>query len=635
MPLLNRSHENPILIPYLKHSWESKAAFNGCPTRFKNNIYLLYRALSSTRLHAGVEMELSTVGLAKSSDGIHFKERSQLIKPEYEWENFGCEDPRVTKLNGKYYIFYTALSRYPFVPEGIRIGVAITEDFKTFKKYPVTTFNSKAMALFPQKIKGKMYAILTANTDMPPAKIAIAKFDQESDIWSRDYWDKWYASIDKYTLPLQKTPNDHVEVGAPPIKTDKGWLILYSHIKDYLSSSKIFEVDGALLDLNDPTKIIGRTKSNILVPEEGYELYGQVPNIVFPSGALKKKSKLYFYYGAADTTCCLATLKLKDLVKEMTTLPKHSFTLKRFKDNPIIKPNPNHDWEAQSTFNPAAIYENNKVHIIYRAMSPDMTSVFGYATSTDCVHIDKRLTKPIYVPREDFEQKLQPGNSGCEDPRITKIGDKLYMLYTAFDGKNPPRVAITSIKLDDFLNKNWKWKKPVLISQPNISDKNACIMPEKINNKYVIFHRIREGIDMSFVDSLNFKKGQWIKEDNDWLRPRRGKWDSRKVGAAAPPIKTKHGWILIYHGVSARDRHYRLGAVLFDLKNPKKIIARTEHPILEPTMDYEKKGDINNVVFPCSALMIGKSIFIYYGAADKVIGVASIEVNKLLKKIKH
>lgn len=359
-----------------------------------------------------------------------------------------------------------------------------------------------------------------------------------------------------------------------------------------------------------------------------------MPDVVFPSGALIKKGKLNLYYGAADTTCCVATYKLQEVIDDILSAPKLLLSLKRFEKNPILEPIPEHPWEAKLVFNPAAVYENNKVHLIYRAMSHDNTSVFGYAASSDGLNIDERLEEPIYVPRESFEQKMRPGNSGCEDPRVTRIGDTLYMLYTAFDGVNPTRVAMTSIELKDFLEKRWNWKKPILISPPGIGDKDACIFPEKVNDKYIIYHRFKNSIHISFVDSLDFREGQWLAE-GDWLQPRWGKWDGEKIGIASPPIKTELGWILLYHGVSHRDLYYRVGAILLNLKNPVQIISRIDYPIFEPDVDYELIGEVPNVVFPCGAVVIEKNLYVYYGGADRVIGVATIGIEQLLSEFKY
>ena len=629
---IQRYDKNPILKPKSIHSWEAEATFNPCPIRKGNKIYLLYRALSLPhyRKLTKTVQAVSSIGIGISDDGIDFHDRKRLIIAEEEWEKYGCEDPRITKLDDKYFIFYTALSIYPFTADGIRVGVAISRNLeKIDEKHLVTPFNAKAMALFPERIDGKIFTIFSIHTDKPPTRICLASFNKEEEIWDQNYWKSWYKNYEKYILPIPLKPQDHMEVGAPPLKTPYGWLLIYSYIKNYFSSNRLFTIQAALLDLKNPFKIIGHTKNPLLVPEEYYEKIGLVPNVVFPSGALIEKNKIYLYYGAADTVCCLAFIDL-NLLLEMLLEKRKIINFERAKENPIITPIPEHDWEAKATFNPGAIYLDGKIHIIYRAMSWDNTSVLGYATSKDGIHIDYRCEKPIYVPREPFEQKLEPGaNSGCEDPRLTLIEDKIYMCYTAFDGRNPPRVALTWIKVDDFLEEKWNWAKPVLISAPGIDDKDAFIFPEKIEGKYFIVHRSGEDIDSALVSNLNFDGKTWI-EEYRWVRPRKGWWDSKKIGAACPPIKTEKGWIMLYHGISD-DNIYRVGAILLDLKNPLKIVARTPEPIFEPQMQYEKEGHVPNVVFPCGAVKIKDRIFMYYGGADKVIGVATIQINKLLK----
>lgn len=131
--IIQRSKDNPILKPNRDQSWEAEAVFNGCPTKLGNKIYLLYRALSQPHYHTSAQtrMMVSDTGIAESNDGIHFENRRRFIVPELEWERFGCEDPRVTKLDNKYYIFYTALSQYPFRAEGIKVGLAISKNLKT------------------------------------------------------------------------------------------------------------------------------------------------------------------------------------------------------------------------------------------------------------------------------------------------------------------------------------------------------------------------------------------------------------------------------------------------------------------------------------------------------------------------
>lgn len=633
--IIQRSKYNPILKPNKDQSWEALAVFNGCSVIRGDKIYLVYRAMSLPHYHTlgQAKMSVSDIGIAESRDGIHFENRTRLIVPEESWERFSCEDPRVTKFNNRYYIFYTALSHYPFRAEGVKVGLAISKDLKKIdEKHFITPFNAKGMALFPERINGKIWAVLTANTDLPPAKIALASFDQEEEIWSENFWQKWYQKLDKHTLALAREPSDQVEVGAPPLKTKNGWLLVYSRIRNYNSPNPFFSAEAVLLDLKDPTKIIARTEHPILTPEEYYEKIGLVPNVVFPSGALIKKNELYLYYGAADTTCALVQIEMSSLTSQMLEKEKRTIKLTRSEENPIIVPSEK-TWESKAVFNPAALSLQGKTHILYRAMSEDNTSVIGYATSPDGIHIDYRSLEPIYTPRESFEQKLQPGgNSGCEDPRLTKIGDKIYMCYTASDGKNPPRVALTWIKAEDFLARRWQWAKPVLISPPGMDDKNTFIFPEKIKGKYMIVHRSGYDIDIAPTPTLDFKENQWL-EEYRWIAPRKWWWDSKKVGAAAPPVKTKAGWVMLYHGVS-ENGIYRVGAVLLDLKNPAKIIGRTDDPIFEPETLYEKEGQIPNVVFPCGNVLSGKKLFVYYGGADRVVGVATIEINSLLRILK-
>ena len=634
MVIVKRHPKNPLLEPNRDNSWEAVGSFNGCPIEHEGDTYLLYRALSPDIHHAGTDMKLSTVGKAKSKDGVNFTSREQLIRPEFAWEKFGCEDPRVTKVGNKYYIFYTAISDYPFIPSGIKIAVAITRDLKNIeKKRLVTPFNSKAMSLFPEKINGKLWGVLTVDTDMPPSKICLAEFDKEKDIWNEDYWNSWRADINTYALPLQRKPSDQIEVGAPPVKTSKGWVLVYSYIKNYFSSTPSFGIEAVLLDLKNPLKIKGKTKCSLMNPEEEYELKGEVPNIVFPSGAMADKKNFHIYYGAADTSTCLASFDLNKLLKDMTTPPSDPIKFKRVPGGPILKPKKENPWESKAVFNPGTVKLNNKIHLVYRAMSDDNTSVMGYASTKDGVTIDERLDYPIYTPREDFEvKKVEGGNSGCEDPRLTKFGDYIYMLYTAFNGVAVPQVAMTRIKAKDFLDKKWNWETPRLISPPGSDDKDACILEEKVGGKYVIFHRLQNSIDVSYADSLEFKDRSELK-NTDLVKPRIGRWDGKRVGLSCPPIKTKKGWLMIYHGISEKDSIYRVGAMLLELDDPSKIKSRIDYPIFEPLADYEKKGLVPNVVFPCGAETLGKNLYIYYGAADEVTGVAAIELPKLLKEL--
>ena len=544
---VKRFKGNPILTPDGNSNWESNATFNPSAARDGNDVHLVYRAVSKMQKVGDASLELSTVGHAVSKNGSAFMGREQLIKPEYDWEKFGCEDPRITKFGDRYFIFYTALSRYPFSADGIKIAVAVTKDFKKFEKHPVTTFNAKAMALFPEPVNGKMAALLTVHTDIPPAKICLALFDKEEDIWSEEYWNKWYADLGSHVLPISRGDRDQIELGSPPVKTERGWLFFYSYISNYFSPPAAFGVQALLVETDDPQKIIGETKRPFFTPDEDYEREGKIPNIVFPSGAVIKGKKIEMYYGGADTVSCRAEFKTDEIIDELVSA--QATQLRRFAGNPIIAPVPAHKWESKATFNPTAVYEGGKFHILYRAMSDDNTSVFGYASSDDGLRIKERLPEPVYVPRADFEKKLIPGgNSGCEDCRITKLGDRFYICYTAYDGKNFPRVAFSSISVEDFVGKKWNWTPPVLISPPNTDDKDAAMFPRKINGKYVFLHRLKVDIWIDYLDNLGFGGGRALCGEI-LMKPRDTSWDSKKIGIAGPPIETEKGWLLI----SSRD----------------------------------------------------------------------------------
>ncbi|MDD5504626.1 MAG: hypothetical protein PHV77_04865 [Candidatus Omnitrophica bacterium] len=634
---VKRCPHNPIIKPYSRHQWEAVATFNWSvvqDSKDKKTIHAIYRAMSEPDLVPQNGPYISTIGYAKSIDGVSFNKQAQLIKPEFSWERYGCEDPRVTELNGKYYIFYTALSVFPFRYFGIKVACAITKDFKTIEsKHLVTPFNAKAMALFPGKVNGKFTAILTANTDHAKrtARIAIAQFDHEEEIWDIAYWRNWYKKLGKNMLHIKRMPTDHVEVGAAPVKTKDGWLLIYAHIQNYPTDNKIFGIEALLLDMKDPSRIIGRTKHPIMAPEASYERYGQIPNVIFPSGAIIKEKTLRIFYGAADTTSCVADLNLPCLLESMTPAGRENYST-RGKKNPILAPIKEHAWEDRAVFNPAAIELDGKIHIIYRAMSENNTSTMGYAVSRDGLKIDERLPEPIYVPRADFEmKKIINGNSGCEDPRIVKIGNLLYMFYTAYNGIAVPRVAMTWISVNDFLRRRWNWSRPVLITPPGIDDKDACLFPEKFKDRYCLIHRIRHQICFDFLTSLK----NAVREVNRGIRvmgPRYGMWDSKKIGLAGPPLKVKQGWLMFYHGIG-EDKHYRLGAALLDLKNPMVVLSRTNDSILEPIKKYEEQGQVPNVVFPCSHILRADTIYHYYGGADEVIGVATHKLSKIMASL--
>jgi beta-1,2-mannobiose phosphorylase / 1,2-beta-oligomannan phosphorylase len=628
---LNRSKHNPILSPLKEHPWEAAAAFNGCPIIHNKKTHLVYRAMSEPELLKEPHIRTSVIGRASSTDGLFYEDRAVFIAPDQDYDRMGCEDPRVTKLGKTFYIFYTALGGYPFGADNIKIAVATSTDMKRIdEKHLVTPFNAKGMALFPEKIHGKMAAFLSVNTDIRPSEICYAEFDNPEQLWSKTYWDEWYKNLDAHKVSIRRLPEDHLEFGAPPVKTDIGWLVVYSHIQRYGRPDVAFGIEVVLLDLENPRKVIGRTKGPFMVPETYYEHTGQVPHITFPSGALIRDGHLEIYYGAADTYCALATIPLDNLLKSITETEKKAVV--RFPGNPIITPRPGLIWENMGTINPAAIDVGNKTHILYRAVAPGNVSTIGYAVSSDGFSIDERPDKPIYTARAPFEMRTDSKvNYGCEDPRLVQIGERIYMTYTAYDGVTP-RIAVSSISTKDFLARRWSaWSMPDLLTPQNVPNKDSTILPEPVNGKYMIFHRVNESICVDFLDTLDFKKQQ-VNKCIEIVSPRKGMWDGGKVGISTPPVKTPEGWLLLYHGVSWSTT-YRVGAVLLDLEDPTLVKARTAIPLFEPHAEYEHKGLVPNVVFPCGMTVRNGTAYIYYGGGDSVIGVATIKVKSLMKML--
>jgi predicted GH43/DUF377 family glycosyl hydrolase len=626
---VRRSDENPLLKPFHEHPWEAHGAFNWCPIIEGSTTQVVYRALSEPDLLDPTHRETSCIGYAQSKDGMHYEDRRILIRPSEKFDAYGCEDPRITLLEGTHYIFYTALSTYPFSPDGIKVALATSNDLKTIDaKHLVTPFNAKAMALFPEKVNGRYAVIVAANTDLPPAKVAIRTFDAIDDLYDAAAWEEWYAHIDAHTCELPRADDTQTEVGAVPILTEAGWLLIYSRAEHYYDADqRVFGIEAALLDRDDPRKVIAHTAGPFMVPETYYEKTGMVKSVVFPSGAAIRDDTLTIFYGSTDMYGCTADLSLSGLLDSLVPTRKQERFL-RAKENPIIAPRPQAPWEAHGTFNPAAINLYGKTHIIYRAQSAEGVSVFGYASSSDGIALDERLSDPVYVPRESFEMKQRPGFSGCEDPRIVRVDETLYMTYTAFDG-NAPRVAATSISVSDFVAHRWNWAKPVLITPAGVDEKDTCIIPREMHDgSYLLLHRVDDSICADRFASLDLGR-QMINTCIEVMSPRRGMWDGRKIGIAAPPLETEKGWLLLYHGVSESGT-YSVGAALLDRDDPTVVVARTALPMFEPQERYEKEGPVPNVVFPCGATIVKGIVFIYYGGADLVTGVASVPLSAIL-----
>lgn len=627
---VTRKHTNPILRPG-SISADTRAAFHLSSITVGKEKAFIYRGEGRPLRIGGREFIESRVCVALTHKGK--TSHRVLVSPSEEWDRFGCEDPRVVKVTGgRYAIFYTALSTFPFTAEGIKVGVAFTKDFKTIdSKHLVTPFNAKAMTLFPEKVKGKIAGFVTVNPDKPPARILYFEADSIEEMLSENFWNSRYEQLSSQpSLSLVRKESDHIEIGARPLKTAKGWLLIYSHIQNYFDEhGRIFGIEAALLSLTNPQEIIGRTAYPLLVPEARYEQEGNVRGIVFPSGVSLHEDTLTIYYSGADTVGCAATCSLSRLLVLVTGASKKDIV--RTPHNPILQPNKKHDFESQAVFNPASIQTIGRLHLLYRAMSLDNTSYIGHAVSRDGIRFVKDEF-PVYTPQEAAEEKRIPhGNSGAEDPRVTAINGRWYVCYTAYNGTEAPRVALISVKESDALKGVWRWSKSFCITPAGADDKDACIFPEKIGKAFYLIHRVNHRICFDAIPSDTLDSPFIVETATPIISPRKGMWDSEKVGLAGRPLKTKYGWLLFYHGIGM-DKGYRLGCALLDLKDPTRILARTDAPLLEPELSFEKQGQVGNVVFPTGfELLNHTTLYIYYGAADSVTCLATMKLAKLLE----
>ncbi|MDO8682616.1 MAG: glycosidase [Armatimonadota bacterium] len=303
--------------------------------------------------------------------------------------------------------------------------------------------------------------------------------------------------------------------------------------------------------------------------------------------------------------------------------------VQRWLGNPVLEPTQNW-WECRAVFNAGAVYHDGRVHLLYRALGDDYLSRLGYASSIDGFNFDVRSSTPVLEsePGDEFERL------GCEDPRVTRIDGKFYITYTAasvYPSSNPMpdgctgapwRVRVALASTDDFQTFH---RHGVVI--PDTDSKNAALFPERVNGKYLLLHRVFPNLWLCRSDDLLHWDAHSV-----LIEPRDGYWDSCKVGAGAPPIRTDMGWLEFYHGVSC-EGIYGLGVLLLDLENPGKTLFRSNTPILSPSKEFEKDGIVPNVVFTCGAVEIDGRYFVYYGGADKAIGVAVVDRDELLGEI--
>jgi len=325
----------------------------------------------------------------------------------------------------------------------------------------------------------------------------------------------------------------------------------------------------------------------------------------------------------------------------------------------------NLEFENEGVLNPAVIREGDSIHLFYRAVSKGNHSSIGYCRLDGPLTIAERWDKPIMVPEFDYESQ------GVEDPRIVKIDDLFYMTYTAYDGTSargalatskdlkhfdkqgmivPPIsyaefvfLAETAGKVNEKYYRNHKFYYQEADPEKKIMlwDKNVVFFPRRIAGKLVFLHRIRPGIQIVSVNKIKdltkpFWKRYFLNLQNHIVLDPVYAHESGYVGSGCPPIETEYGWLLIYHGAEETDNgivYSACAAALLDLNNPARVIARLPYALFSPEYEWEKQGEVNNVVFPTGAAQFGDTLYIYYGAADERIACASLSFSALMEEL--
>ena len=335
--------------------------------------------------------------------------------------------------------------------------------------------------------------------------------------------------------------------------------------------------------------------------------------------------------------------------------------LSKYAGNPILSPKQENEWESLVTCNPGVFYDNETFYMLYRAAGNDKEHVirFGLATSKDGFHFERFSDLPVFAPAADSF------DSGCvEDARIVKFDDDYYITYAyrpyppgqywnfkhdevclPESGEHTPSalknnlgnsgLAITK----DFVH----FRRLGRLTSSVLDDRDVILFPEKIKGKYWILHRPKQYVGKEYgVDYPSI----WLKSSDDLLNWESqeshllmkgvpGTWEE-KIGGSTPPLRTAEGWLVLYHGVENGGLgYYRVGVVLLDIDNPLKIIAKSPGFIMEPEEDYEINGYYKGCVFPTGNVIVNDMLYVYYGGADKYVGVATCNIHQLLKSLER
>lgn len=323
-----------------------------------------------------------------------------------------------------------------------------------------------------------------------------------------------------------------------------------------------------------------------------------------------------------------------------------------------------HQFENEGVLNPATIQVGTTVHLFYRAVRKGNHSTIGYCLLDGPLNVICRDALPIIGCDLNYESK------GVEDPRTVCIDGTYYLTYTAYDGVNALGALATSQDLKSFEKKGiivpeitFEQLSKFALEADKIDpryfefhdesdahkeagrvqyiwNKDLILFPRRINGKLAIMHRMKPDMQLALVPELKDLTTEFWEDhcrnlaDHVMLKPVH-EHEASYVGGGCPPVETKDGWVVIYHGVcrGKAGLEYSACAALYDLDNPLKEIARLPYPLFVPEYDWEKEGEVNNVCFPTGTALFGDDLYIYYGAADERIAVASVSLSGLTEEL--
>lgn len=532
-PPLFRRTLIPVVTPSPEIAWASGAAFNpGAALDDDGTLRLLVRGVAAGHRRVatarddpyepdfGYEGYVSSLGIAtRMADGSFALDDEPLIAPVSGGPDaLGCEDARVTRLGDRYYITYTALSEpAATATAGAGIGLATTSDWRTIERHgrigpPV---RDKDAAVFPGLVRGRVAMLHRIAPD-----IQVALFEDEEELMapSDAFWERHLRLLDESVVmrPVEPWEAKKIGAGPPPIWTPDGWLLIY-HGAD---RRHVYSAGVALLDLDDPTRVMARSRYPVLTPELPFERRGDVPYVVFPEGAVVEDDTLHVYYGAADSVVGHAQAPMVDVLallheeQHQWRFPRvyldfgghleHPRTLaaegvvpveRLHEGRPVLEPIADHAWESRVVFNPAAVLVDDRAELtalmerweltdaerdvlrraggacvmLYRAQGTDFArdtphgtyqaSSLGLAVFTPDLALVRRWPLPVLAPEESFH------DLGLEDARCAKVGDMYFLHYTGYsssgriDESSGGRIQLCLATTRDFLG--WELHGPL------------------------------------------------------------------------------------------------------------------------------------------------------------------------------